>query len=289
MLGVSWPRLAIPASWRRPLEQFGPVLVRPAVPFYNLSMPCQSQQHWALVSRRLSLPSPTAMPASVWCSCTECSKLPEKRRPVSRQTRSQHERADQRRMFASPPRESDIEEDSEIPAPEIAADNLDAAVSPVIRLVLILVLWLHLRVGLSRETVNTVLRALRFILDTLLRSILLVVHAAGINVTMPTPTIPIDIRTLYTDDLEPTINRTVCCPTCYNMYPADKPIPEKCMWRKNPKRGKFCNTDLWKSRKTRNGAKRVPKRYFSVQDLGSWLSHFLDRAVIREALQKSAT
>lgn len=169
--------------------------------------------------------------------------------------------------------------------------NIVAAVTPAYKLLTILALWLNLHAGLSREVTNTTLKALHFICQTLLQLIFGVLQAAGLAVQPPVSLFPKDIRTIYAQGWDPEINRTICCPKCFSLFPDDEgsnPVPDVCPWRKNPNRGPRCGTKLWKLRKTRNGLKRVPKRYYSTQNFQSWLSFFLGRPVIREGLAKSA-
>ncbi|KAJ7050226.1 hypothetical protein C8F01DRAFT_1345766 [Mycena amicta] len=205
-----------------------------------------------------------------WCKCTQCSRSPAGGTEVSRQVASQHRKRDRRAAADSSSdgeygeRGDEEASGKDVPPITLQEEDLEKAISPALQLCLAFVLWLNLSVGLSRDISGKVLKGLSFILSTLFLSFVRVLRAAGVSVSSPTTSpLPADIRTLYDDDLEPDIERTVCCPECYTMYPADKPIPDICKWRKNPRRGKFCNTELWKLRKTRSGEKRVPKRYFS--------------------------
>nr|GAT45208.1 predicted protein [Mycena chlorophos] len=205
-----------------------------------------------------------------WCSCTECSAYPGGRREVSRTTRSQHLKRDARNASASPEPALDHEEEAEEEEEEVP-DIGD-----------------HINAGIGREKTGKILKALHLIFATLLQALVVALLGPTAAAQLPKIPIPADPRTLYGATLEPQINRIVCCSECFSMYPDNQPIPEICRWRKNPRRGKFCNTELWKYRKTRKGLKRVPRLYYAVQHFGSFLSYFLGRAVIREALEKSA-
>ncbi|KAJ6497971.1 hypothetical protein C8R47DRAFT_972276, partial [Mycena vitilis] len=152
---------------------------------------------------------------------------------------------------------------------------------------LLLVAWLNLHAGFSRRTANTVLKALQFILVTVLQLVFNILQSAGVDVQPPIFKLPQDVRTIYQLGMEPEIIRTACCPTCYTLYPATRPIPEICRWRRSP-RAQPCGTELWRDRKTRKGVKRVPARLYSTQSFDSWLRFFLARPVIEDYLAKSA-
>lgn len=151
----------------------------------------------------------------------------------------------------------------------------------------LLAAWLNLHAGVSRNTANTVLKALQFILVITLHLVFGVFKSAGLVVDPPEVELPQDVRTIYKQGLEPDIKRIACCPTCFTLYPADSPIPTFCKWKRSPK-AQACGTELWRERKTRKGVKRVPQRLYSTQSFESWLRFFLARADIEDHLEKSA-
>lgn len=146
--------------------------------------------------------------------------------------------------------------------------------------------WLNLHVGVGRENSSIFLKALRFIIFTVIEIIFGVLYLAGTKITTPTLDIPQDIRSVYQHGLEPEIIRTPCCPTCYKTYTLAE-LPDICGWRKS-RRSRACGTVLWKEVHTRNGnTKLVPKSLYSTQSFDSWLRFFLSRPQIEEELEKS--
>ncbi|KAJ3804073.1 hypothetical protein F5876DRAFT_27538, partial [Lentinula aff. lateritia] len=152
----------------------------------------------------------------------------------------------------------------------------------------LLAAWLSLCAGVSRKTVNTVLRCLHFIITTIVTLIYISLQTSGHRLATATPmvNIPKDIRTVYKHtQLDPELIRIFCCPSCFTQYPADSTL-RKCTWRKSPK-SKPCNTDMWTSRHTKTGLKSIPKCLYTTQGLGSWLKFFLNRPKIDECLSQA--
>ncbi|KAJ7136300.1 hypothetical protein C8R43DRAFT_955776 [Mycena crocata] len=126
-----------------------------------------------------------------------------------------------------------------LPASERVAslkDRLEGETTPALarrRLVFIactLVAWLHLVCGLSRDASHRVLKVLRVIIS--------MVAGNGDS------TIPTDVRTAMKRlSLEPVINRTICCPTCYRSYSLEE-LPQICLSRESSG-SKACSTPLW--------------------------------------------
>ncbi|KAF7372839.1 hypothetical protein MSAN_00489900 [Mycena sanguinolenta] len=136
-----------------------------------------------------------------------------------------------------------------------------------------LVAWLHLICGLSRDASNRVLKVL---------GIIIAMVAAADN----DQNIPKDVRTAVAHlSIEPVINRSICCPTCFRAYSLES-LPKICFARKTSGSDP-CNTPLWIERQTRAGRKVVPRRLYSTQNFHSWLSHFLSRPGMEELLRKS--
>jgi methionyl-tRNA synthetase len=149
-----------------------------------------------------------------------------------------------------------------------------------------LVVWLCLHAGISRNASNTTLRALRFIIMAMLQIFLVILHSFGCHVDLPSLAIPKDIRTILKQGfLKTKIQRTVCCPSCFFLYPEDA-VPAECSWKKSP-RARKCGEKLLKNRHTRRGIKQVPRTYFTTQDFESWLSFFLSRPEIEDYLEQS--
>lgn len=109
-------------------------------------------------------------------------------------------------------------------------------VAPVIELYCLVVAWLSLHAGISRDAANTVLKALHFITLTLLQLIQTALASSGIQITrnIHDINIPVDIRTVYSHcGLETEITQVVCCPKCFLQYPAGV-FPDKCTWQRAP-------------------------------------------------------
>ncbi|KAL1660029.1 hypothetical protein GGF50DRAFT_64061, partial [Schizophyllum commune] len=149
------------------------------------------------------------------------------------------------------------------------------------------VLWLHLKVGVSRDVANCVLRVIHCIVSATLLLVTTSLRSANIRVRFTPPLdIPRDVRTLYTREmLEPVIIRTACCPKCFYLYTGN--LPYRCEQKESRRSRRTCNTELWAVRQTRHGPKWVPRRLYSVQCFDSWLRWFLSRETIDDALNAS--
>ncbi|KAJ6517772.1 hypothetical protein DFH09DRAFT_1287640, partial [Mycena vulgaris] len=184
-------------------------------------------------------------------------------------------------VIVAPAREAD---NSRITVPTL--DVFQKAIAPVTTLCVMLAAWLNLHVGVGRENSSIFLKALRFIMLTVINLIFGVLQLVDPKIQSPTLDIPQDIRSVYQHGLEPEIIRTPCCPTCYKNYSLAN-LPEICGWKKSPK-SRACGTVLWKQVRTQNGTtKSVPKSFYSTQSFESWLRFFLGRSQVEEQLEKS--
>lgn len=149
--------------------------------------------------------------------------------------------------------------------------------------------WLTLSAGVSRNTANTVLVALRFIFDVVFRAIHTALTTAGISVGhISGIALPSDVRTLYKHgNLEPELIRTPCCPKCYTQYPGGT-LLNHCSWKRSPW-AKQCGEELYQHRHTKDGPKRVPRCLYTSQSFPSWLTWFLSRPRIDECLHQTFT
>lgn len=243
----------------------------------------------------------------VICTCSYCKKckvviagIEHPGKEVSAQTRREHEKRDQHGHSLKrkhPASSSSIPKQPQAPdstkgteklhLPLSANNSLDVSISTelIIKMVCVLVIWLHLRVGISRSASNTILQAIQFIISTMIQLIEVALSSHGIIIKLPKFKLPLDIRSAYGQNFpEPDIIRTACCPSCFALYSA--PIPLKCQWKESP-RSRACNTDLWKSQNTSRGPKLVPRRLYSTQSFDSWLRFFLSRQIIEDALDES--
>jgi hypothetical protein len=91
-----------------------------------------------------------------------------------------------------------------------------------------------------------------------------------------------DVRTaLGALSVEPELKRSVCCSKCFAPYTLES-LPETCTRRETPG-SRPCGEQLWTTRQTKGGPRRVPRRLYTTQSFISWLEHFLSRPEI-EAL-----
>ncbi|KAL1671098.1 hypothetical protein EV122DRAFT_227114, partial [Schizophyllum commune] len=159
--------------------------------------------------------------------------------------------------------------------------------SVIEKMVGVAVLWLHLKVGVSRDVANCVLRIIQYIISATLLLVTKSLQSANIRVNFTPPLdIPRDVRTLYTRErLNPVIVRTACCPKCFYLYTEN--IPFQCEQKESRRSRRTCGTELWAIRHTRHGPKWVPRRMYSVQCFDSWLRWFLSRETIEDALNAS--
>ncbi|KAJ3751933.1 hypothetical protein EV360DRAFT_56111 [Lentinula raphanica] len=155
-------------------------------------------------------------------------------------------------------------------------------------MVCLLVAWLILRAGVSRNTANTVLKALHLIIATALELIYAALQSSGFKTERPSAsiTVPLDIRTVYSKlKLEPDIQRLFCCPTCFKVYPASTTF-KKCNYRKTP-RSHACDTPLWTFKHTKKGRIQIPRCLYTTTSFKSWLQSFFSRTSIDKCLHKT--
>ena len=246
---------------------------------------------------------PSEMPPVI-CTCSYCKKckviiagIEHPGKEVSAQTRWDHEKRDQQGHTLKPkhpassssipkqPQAPDSPKGMEKNHLPLSANNiLDVLISTelIIKMVCVLVIWLHLRVGISQSAANTILQAVQFIISTMIQLIEVALSSHGIIIKLPKFKLPLDIRSAYGQNFpDPDIIGTACCPSCFALYSA--PIPLKCQWKESP-RYCACNTDLWKSQNTFRGPKLVTRWLYSTQFFDSWLCFFLSCQIIEDAL-----
>jgi hypothetical protein len=125
-------------------------------------------------------------------------------------------------------------------------------VMPVIDLCCLIVAWLSLQSGISRDTANILLHLFKFIILTTLRLIKLALAAVDIKTSELTELkMSLDIWTVYSQcQLDPTIEQIICCPKCFKQYPNGG--PSHCNWCRSP-RSRPCNTDIYTQHVTSSG------------------------------------
>ncbi|KAF8229217.1 hypothetical protein L208DRAFT_1109830, partial [Tricholoma matsutake] len=117
----------------------------------------------------------------------------------------------------------------------------------VIDLCCLIVAWLSLQSGISRDTANILLRLFKFIILTALRLIKLALAAADIETAELTEfKMPLDI------------------------------------WTSRP-----CNTDLYTQHVTSSGLQRIPECLYTTQSLESWLIFLLSHSQIEDHLHQT--
>ena len=98
--------------------------------------------------------------------------------------------------------------------------SVHPAMNPILSICYLLAAWLSLHGGTSRETSNAMLRALNFIVSATVTIFMAFIRSLGHDVPTPTLQLVRDIRTVYkVCEVEPTIIRTPCCPTCFSTFP----------------------------------------------------------------------
>jgi hypothetical protein len=158
----------------------------------------------------------------------------------------------------------------------------------IIQLCSALIVWLNLKASVSRETANTILKALQFILNTTLELLQVALIAQGVPVQVPKLRIPKDLRTIYRNyTKEPEIIRTPCCPKCYTLYPSLEKMPEKCTAKVSKKSRIRCKAELWRIQRFGTESKQVPITTFNTQKFESWLEWFLSRKSTEDYLAES--
>lgn len=162
---------------------------------------------------------------------------------------------------------------------------VDFPAAHIVQMICVLVIWLHNRAGVSRSVTNRILHGIQLIISATLCLVEAALASSGFTVKLGSIKLPHDIRTAYRLHCsEPVIIRTACCPQCFSLY--STPIPSRCPWKASP-RSRPCNTELWMTRNTPKGPKRIPQRLYTTQCFDSWLQFFLSCQVIEDALCES--
>ena len=108
------------------------------------------------------------------------------------------------------------------------------------KMISILVVWLHAKVGISCSVANKALQALQLIFMTILHILEAALLSFGATVRLSDMNIPCDVQTAYWLHFTDIIH-TACCPKCCSLIA--HPIPWQCQWRASP-RSCSCNTEL---------------------------------------------
>lgn len=156
----------------------------------------------------------------------------------------------------------------------------------IAKLVCGIAVWLYVTAGASRSTTNTVLRAISYLVTTIIYLLETALASQGFKIKLSDLKIPLDVRSAYRRHFsEPKYKRTMCCPKCFKNFtcPVDE-LPFTCQWRASP-RSDPCGARLW--RRTRNGSKKVPICLYTTQSFKAWLRFFLSRKSIDDALQQT--
>ena len=145
-------------------------------------------------------------------------------------------------------------------------------------MICLMVLYLFLVAGLSREHVNAILAIQQRILT-------LFVQEEAIDPPEEhdpiSTSLPMDIRTVMGRlDIEPEILRDVCCPRCFRRYPIQS-SPDVCTHRETMK-SRTCDTPLFRK-------KNIAYRHYNTQSLETWLRELVSRQDILEELERCRT
>lgn len=166
---------------------------------------------------------------------------------------------------------------------------------------IVFVISLQLLHGLSRAATRIALAALVSLLHYALHlGVQIGRYQASTGDARPTAVrlaIPKDPDTCCQKfDLEPTLQRSICCPGCYTNYgpwplPADDAVPvvDVCEVKESA-RSRACGAELWRSRRSKLGTmQRIPCRLYSTQCFFSWLSFFLKLPGVEDLLDRSCS
>ncbi len=156
------------------------------------------------------------------------------------------------------------------------------------KLVCGIVVWLHIKAGVSRSVATSVLQAIRCLVTIIFTLLAAALAGHGITLKVPRIGIPHDIRTAYRCYFtEPKCTRVVCCPKCFKTFTCPQAnIPLTCPWKASP-RARVCGANLWKRRRTRKGIKFVPVCWYTTQEPEPWFEFFLGRKEIDNALMET--
>ncbi|TFK47905.1 hypothetical protein OE88DRAFT_1614626, partial [Heliocybe sulcata] len=157
----------------------------------------------------------------------------------------------------------------------------------IVTLALVLASWLHVCCGLSRGASSRVLKVVNAIITmTFNLACLFHILAHGstrrMNINMKH-----DVRTAMSSlSIEPFLHRSVCCPKCFAQY-AIGDCPDVCPRKETPQ-SRACGEVLWTTRHGGNGGSiRCSKRLYTTQSFESWLTWFLSRPGIEDAMDES--
>lgn len=162
-----------------------------------------------------------------------------------------------------------------------------ASFSKIEKIVCFFAAWSYVNGGVSREYVNKALQVIRYIMHAVLPIVQSCVGLqTGKSLQIPAITLPKDVRTAYTRYfVEPVFTRTMCCPRCYYQYPGpQQDIPLKCVF-KFAEDSPPCNEDLWRRCRGKEGY--LPRCLFTAQSFDAWLTVFLSRKVVDDALYET--
>ena len=163
--------------------------------------------------------------------------------------------------------------------------DINFDLSLIIKLVCTLVVWLHIRAGMSRSVANTTLKALQLILTTVLYLIEVTLCSSGITVKLSGIKLPHNVHIAnWLHFSKPKIIQTACYLSCFTLY--SHPISWRYVWKASP-RSRVCNTLLWKKKNTSKGHKWIPQCLYTIQSFDSWLTFFLFHHIIVDSLPKS--
>ncbi|TFK52726.1 hypothetical protein OE88DRAFT_1791307 [Heliocybe sulcata] len=154
-------------------------------------------------------------------------------------------------------------------------------------LIHVLILWLHLRCGLSRQASTVALKVINIVITMAFQLALSIRGLGSPDTDIPTINIKHDVRSAMASlSIEPVLLRSVCCPKCFAQYSLES-CPDICP-RRETKRSKKCGEHLWTTRNGSNGGpRRCPRCMYTTQSFESWLTWFLSRPGIEDLINES--
>ncbi|POW12298.1 hypothetical protein PSTT_04651 [Puccinia striiformis] len=237
----------------------------------------------------------------VICKCSVCiqevvttSEGTENGRYLSRRNKLKHRRTDSERQLALSKPETSLELASpptlspETIEPDLEESGSDHSDNKLFELIVVFISWLHIFCNISVSKCRTANRML-----------LTIVRYASqdINISKNIEKIPKDPRTILSAaGLEVKLSKTVCCQTCFSLYPSGK-APWVCSYQRFPT-SEACQELLFVNKITHQKLNEtqikgppsfnvlgIPRCLFFSQSLESWIRWILETPDIEDCIE----